>query len=208
MSALFAKQAKKFKLNIPGKHTKAGTSSRSDECSIYLRGYLYPMNKLIALGVSCLFAFTCFGQADPVLPPYQRFPSFPPARLLKTDSSYFTKDDLKKKMPVMLMLFNPQCDHCQHETEELTKHIDLFKKIQIVMATTMPYDSMMAFHKKYKLADYDNIIVGQDVNHLLPTFYNIAHLPFLAFYNKNKELISVFEGALPIPQIVGIFEKQ
>ena len=35
----------------------------------------------------------------------------------------------------MLMVFSPDCEHCQHETEEIIKNIDQFKKYQIVMAT-------------------------------------------------------------------------
>ena len=49
------------------------------------------------------------------------------------------------------MMFNPQCEHCQHETEELIKNIDKFKNIQIVMATSMPFDSMLVFRERYQL---------------------------------------------------------
>lgn len=84
------------------------------------------------------------GQVDSVAaPPYKRFPTVPPLKLLLTDSvSYFTKETLQKKKAVMLMLFSPDCDYCQHETEEIIRHIDDFKKVQIVMATTLPFEKM------------------------------------------------------------------
>ena len=107
----------------------------------------------------------------------------------------------------MLMLFNPQCEHCQHETEELVKNIDKFKDIQIVMTTSMLFDSMVTFREKYKLADYKNIVVAQDVNYFLFSYYMIHSLPFLAFYDKKKELISVFEGGLPMDRILKEFDK-
>ena len=75
------------------------------------------------------------------------------------------------------------------------------------MATFMPFDSMMAFREKYKLAQFDNITVTQDTHFFLPTFYNISNLPFLAFYNKKKELISVFEGSLPIDKVLEELKK-
>jgi len=106
------------------------------------------------------------------------------------------------------MLFNPQCNHCQHETEELIRNKEDFKKIQIVMATTMSFDSLRAFSKKYELEKYDNIVVGRDIHHFLPSFFMINNLPYLAFYNKEKQLISVFEGALPIPQILKVFAQK
>ncbi len=146
-------------------------------------------------------------QSDSTKAPYLRFPNFPPVKLLLPDSaSYFTKNDLPKKSAVMMILFNPQCEHCQQETEAITKNIDKFKGIKIIMATFMPFDSMMAFREKYKLAEYDNIIVAQDKSYFLPTFYMIHNLPFHAFYNKKKELISVFEGSMKIETALKQFD--
>jgi len=139
--------------------------------------------------------------------PYKRFKGFPPVKLLLPDSThYFTKYDLEKKSSVMLMIFNPECDHCKHETEEIISHIEDFKGVQIVMATFMPFDSMMNFQKKYNLDKYENIVVGQDFNWLLPSYFKISTLPFLAFYDRKKEIISVFEGSLPIERVIAIFK--
>ncbi len=149
-----------------------------------------------------------FAQGDSTRAPYLRFPNFPPVKLLMPDSaSYFTKNDLSKKSAVMLMLFNPQCDHCQHETEEIIKNIDQFKNIQIIMATSMPFISMKEFMEKNKLSDYKNITVVQDTHYFLPSYYMIRNLPFLAFYNKKKELISVFEGSMPITKAIEELKK-
>lgn len=164
--------------------------------------------RLFSLVVVSLVSSVVVAQQDTVPPPYKKFPAFPPVKLLKTDSaSYFTKEDLHKKSAVLLMLFNPTCDHCKHETEEILQRINDFKDIQIVMATAMPHDSMTAFVKKYELAKYDNIVVGQDVHYFLPTFYKISHLPFLAFYDRKKQLISVFEGALPVNKVLEELKK-
>jgi thioredoxin-related protein len=156
----------------------------------------------------CLFSFvTAFSQADTIQPPYKRFPTFPPVKLLMPDSvSFFTQKDLTKKTPVMLMLFNPQCEHCRHETEELIKNIDKFKNIQVIMTTSMAFDSMLAFREKYQLARYENIVVAQDTHYFLFSYYLNHSLPFLAFYNKKKELISVFEGSLPISAVLELFK--
>lgn len=102
----------------------------------------------------------------------------------------------------MIMLFSPDCDHCQYETEQIIRHKEAFEKIQIVMATTAPFDKMLGFYQKYDLKSFDFITMGKDVNYLLPSFYDIRNFPFLAFYNKKKELISVFEGSMPIEKIV------
>ena len=166
------------------------------------------MKKYLLLSGLLALMITGYSQVDSIKAPYQKFPSFPPIKLLLPDSSsFFTKSDLAKKSPVMLMLFNPQCEHCKHETEQLVKNIDKFKNIQIIMVTSMPFDSMMTFREKYKLAQFDNIIVAQDSHYFLPTYFMISNLPFLAFYNKKKELISVFEGSLSIEKVLQELKK-
>jgi len=103
------------------------------------------------------------------------------------------------------MLFNPQCEHCQHETEELIKNIDKFKDIQIIMSTSMVFDSMLTFREKYQLEQHKNILIAQDTHFFLFSFFAVHNLPFLAFYNKNKQLISVFEGSMKIEDVLKVF---
>jgi len=167
------------------------------------------MKKFTILGFTLAVCFLSVAQNDS-LPkaPYIRFPSVPPFKLLLTDSSsHFTKEDLSKKKSVLLILFSPDCDHCKHETEDIIKNIDAFKKVQIIMSTTLPFNKMQDFYNKYDLKRFDNIIVGKDVNYLLPVFYDIRNLPFLAFYNKKKELISVFSGELDINKVIEELQK-
>jgi thiol-disulfide isomerase/thioredoxin len=170
--------------------------------------FFMAMKKCLLLCTLTLIILPGYSQNDSTLAPYKRFPSFPPVTLLLPDSvQHHIKDELPKKLPVMLMIFNPTCEHCQHETEEIIKHISQFKGKQIVMATMMPYDSMMAFRERYKLAQFNNIIVAQDPHFFLPPYYMINSLPFLAFYNKKKELISVFEGSMPIEKALAELKK-
>ena len=160
------------------------------------------------LFLNLLFMQSAIAQSDSLQPPYKRFPTYPPVKLLLPDSiSFYTKADLPKKAAIMLMLFNPECEHCKQETEDLISKIDRFKNIQVVMATNTTFSRMLAFRETYQLAKYKNIIVAQDTHYFLPTFYMIRNLPFLAFYNRKKELISVFEGSLPMEKVLLEFEK-
>jgi len=104
------------------------------------------------------------------------------------------------------MLFSPACSHCQHETEEMVKNIEKFKDIQVVMATFMPFDSMKKFRDHYQLAQYNNIVVAQDTHFFLPSFFMIHNLPFHAFYDKKKALITAFEGSMSLEKILNNFK--
>ncbi|HKC36521.1 MAG TPA: hypothetical protein VKB95_10685, partial [Chitinophagaceae bacterium] len=139
--------------------------------------------------IFCVISLSALAQTQPD-PPYKRFPTLPPLKLLLTDSStIFTEKQLKKNQPLFFILFSPDCEHCKKETEELIDKIDSFKHIQIVMATFMPFDKMKQFYNDYKLDRFSNIKVGYDMQHILATYYRISYTPFLAFYDKKGNLI-------------------
>jgi len=164
--------------------------------------------KYFILMISLVWATDIYPQTDSFPAPYKKFPFFPPVKLVLPGNAAFTKDDLPKKKPVMLMIFNPMCEHCRLETEEIIRNIDKFGRSSIVMVTTMPYDSMLSFRDKYKLAAYDNIIVAQDTQFFLPVFFKLSSLPFLAFYDKKGKLISVFEGSMPVEKAAAELKKK
>jgi thioredoxin-related protein len=166
------------------------------------------MKKIVILLAGIIMPVLLFAQSDSLQLPYVKNPTFPPARLLMIDSTvHIIKDELPRKRPILLMVFSPTCEHCKHETEDLVKNIQKFKKITIVMATMQPWNEMMAFRNFYGLGQYENIYMGKDVDFFLPPFYNIKNLPFLAFYSKKGELINVFSGSLPLDKVLEEFEK-
>jgi thiol-disulfide isomerase/thioredoxin len=173
-----------------------------------IHSYFVHVKKFIVLTALLTPAFFASAQNDTLLPPYKKFPTLPPAKLLLADSvTYFTKEKIKAKQPVLYMLFNPECEHCLKKTEEITAHIDKFKNVTIVMSTTAQFEQMLEFYEKYNLKNFSNIIVGRDYQFFLPTFYQIKSLPFNAFYNKKHVLISVMEGAPPLEKILEELKK-
>ena len=166
------------------------------------------MKTLFLLPLFLFAGLISFSQKDStLLPAYKRFPTVPPFRLLKIDStSYFTKNDLKKNKPVLIILFNPDCDHYKHEIEEIIKDMDELKDVQIVMSTMMPFDTMKAFYEKYDLQKFENVTVGKDVQYILPSFYQIRFMPYLAMYDKKGNLLTTFEGTMKIQDLAKVFK--
>lgn len=166
------------------------------------------MKKIFLLASFISIAFLSFCQQDSTqVPPFKRFPTVPPFKLLETDSStYFTKYDLPKNKPVLIIVFNPDCEHCQHETEQIIQNIDHLKNIQIVMATMMPFDMMKSFYEKYDLKRFENITVGKDMQYMLPSFFQMHFMPYLAMYNKKGNLLTTFEGSMKIDDLISTFK--
>ncbi|MBC8034052.1 MAG: redoxin domain-containing protein, partial [Chitinophagaceae bacterium] len=121
------------------------------------------MKSLLLLLLPFFITATTLAQGTEATPS-ERFPSLPPFTIQGLDSSNFTKADLSKNKKTLIMYFSPGCDHCQHETEALLKDIELFKDVQIVMASYQPIEEIAGFHKKYNLANYPQIKIGRDTN--------------------------------------------
>jgi thioredoxin-related protein len=146
-------------------------------------------------------------QNDVSIPPYKRFPTLPPIQLLLGDSiTRYTKENIPEKKPVLVMLFSPECSHCQHTAEEMYQHKEDLKDIQIVMATILNLTQMNDFMQRYKLNEMPNIVAGKDIFFLLPPFYDIKNFPYMAMYNKKGNLIMGFEGSMPIEKLITVFK--
>ena len=140
-------------------------------------------------------------------PPYKRFPTLPPIQLLLGDSATkYTKENIPSKKPVLVLLFSPDCNHCQHTAEEMYNNRDALKGIHIVMSTVLSLYEMNSFMNKYKLNEMKNVVAGKDIYFLLPPFYAIKNFPYMAMYNKKGNLIMGFEGSMGIDKVIKVFK--
>jgi thioredoxin-related protein len=146
-------------------------------------------------------------QTDISVAPFRRFPTLPPLQLLLGDSTTkYTKENIPKRKPVLLMLFSPDCSHCQHTAEEMVQRREDLKNIHIIMATLHSITEMNAFAEKYGLKRMDNIVLGKDIYYFMPSFYSVKNLPYLAFYDQKGKLIQGFEGSMPLKKIIDTFK--
>jgi thiol-disulfide isomerase/thioredoxin len=190
---------------------KLGKKNSTGESVLAFRerkGYILILKLILIIALANDYQSLQAQAADSMQPAYLRFPTLPPFSLLKVDSSgYFTKDDIKKNRPTLVMYFSPECEHCKHQTEDLLASIDQFKDIEIVMATLQPFNEMKDFYRYYRIADHSNIKMGRDVKAILPGFYKIHNLPYLALYDKKGKLITTFEGNQKIATLINGFNK-
>ncbi|MEO8765625.1 MAG: thioredoxin, partial [Ginsengibacter sp.] len=143
-----------------------------------------------------------FCQLDSTAPAYLRFPVIPQFTVFKApDSTAFSRDNLQKKKPVVFMIFSPECEHCQRETDTLLAHIDKMKDAQIVMITYLPYEEMIQFYKKYKIADYPQITMARDTKFFFPVFFKVRNLPSIYVYDKKGDFRKNFEGSVKIDSV-------
>jgi thiol-disulfide isomerase/thioredoxin len=125
-----------------------------------------------------------------VQPDYLKNPVVPEFRLLMQDSStIFNTKDIPKGKPIVLIMFSPDCHHCEELTASIIKNIDKLKNTRIYMLTPMTISMIKPFYEKMELAKYKNILVGKDHEFFFPNYYKAYDIPFIAVYDKNKKFV-------------------
>ncbi|MEO8720783.1 MAG: hypothetical protein ABI297_09540 [Ginsengibacter sp.] len=165
------------------------------------------MKKLFIVIAGILFAGVAFSQADTTteVPVYLRFPFIPKYTVYKApDSTAFTRENLRKKENTVFVIFSPDCEHCQRETEMLLQNINRFKKTQFVMITYLPWEEMMTFYKVYKIADYPQITMARDTKFFFPVYFKVTNLPSIFVYNEKGKFLKSFEGDVKPETILSV----
>ncbi len=151
------------------------------------------MTKRLIFSLLLIAPLFALAQIDS-LPLYQQFPELPPLKLNKIPGDkLFTKADLKKKKTTLIVLFNPDCDHCQHAVQDMLANKEKLKKVQIVMSSSASKEMLESFYKDYKLAQMPNLTMGQDIGYFLNTFYGIFRVPAIFMYNKKGMFVKMFD---------------
>ncbi len=105
------------------------------------------------------------------------------------------------------MFFSPDCDHCKEQMKEMVSRMKELSKYQIVLASHFDQSKIKAFYDQYQLSDYSNIMIGKDSKYLLPPFFRMSSLPYIALYDKKGKLITTFDGGAKVDRILGSFGK-
>lgn len=121
----------------------------------------------------------------------------------KTAGGTFTNANLNPGKPVMVMIFGPECDHCEHMVDSLKNIASMFKNTQLVMvAEDRNKKYMDAFIKKTGIASiplFKNI--GTNKGELIFAIYTYKVLPQITFYDGKHKLVKIFDGNYPLDSV-------
>jgi thiol-disulfide isomerase/thioredoxin len=166
------------------------------------------LKKLFFLSVSFFFFFTVKAQqADATGVTLQNIQTLPVFKMMAApDSTPYSSEILKKNKPVIIMFFNPDCDHCQRETKEIMAYKKELKDIQIVMISSLSFTLIRDFYKDYNIASMPNIAMGQDINYALRLKYRPTNFPGMYLYDASHKLVKVYAGNVSIPTLLDAFK--
>jgi thiol-disulfide isomerase/thioredoxin len=151
------------------------------------------MKKTLLLLILLYAGIVAMAQYDTV-PPYLRTKSLPDFTLVNTDSVAFNQSVLAKNKHTLVMLFNPECGHCQEQLSLLLATPDFLQQYQIVLTATETLEKIKTFYQKNKLGSYAQVFAGKDSKYFFGSFFRPKTIPVLAFYNAQKQLIYFSQG--------------
>jgi hypothetical protein len=115
---------------------------------------------------------------------------------------YLTNSDFDNNANLLVMLFNPNCSHCQDETEMLEKNIFYFNKTKLLMvASPLALLYLPGFAQSYHVAEYPSICLGIDSSNFLNKIFLYRALPQINVYDKDRRLVKIFCGDVAIDSL-------
>ncbi len=144
----------------------------------------------------CFFAILFF-------PSTMSSQTIPPFKMTLSNNKIFNAADLPKGKPVVLIYFDPDCDHCQKLMTELFKKINSFKKAQMVLVTFKPVTEVTAFEKKYSTSKYANMRVGTEGTlFYLKNYFKLVKMPFTALYDRKGNYSYSYRDETPVNDLI------
>jgi thioredoxin-related protein len=105
------------------------------------------------------------------------------------------------KGKVILIFFQPDCDHCQREAKQISENLGKFDTYKIYFTSTAPLDVMDKFATDYNLSNQDNIYFAQtSLDEILRSVGPIS-APSMFIYEDQK-LVKHLDGETPIEEIL------
>jgi peroxiredoxin len=129
--------------------------------------------------------------------------TIPPFKMTLSNNKIFKAADLPKGKPIVLIYFDPDCDHCQKLMTELFKKINRFEKAEMVLITFKPITEVAAFEKKYSTSKYANMRVGTEGTlFYLKNYYKLVKMPFTALYDSKGNYSYSYRDETPVDTLI------
>lgn len=120
----------------------------------------------------------------------KKYTAIPSVKLVKTDgTNVIFRNLLHKTKPTVVLLFSPECDHCQQQTQEIVSHINELNNINFILVSNKPVAMLKEFAKKYGTNKCKNILMAQDAGNQLSRYYDVGGYPSMLVLNKSGVLV-------------------
>jgi len=150
--------------------------------------------KFLVFAVLCL---ACAKKKEVTQPVVNDLPAMV---ITKTDGTIQAMKYVSGK--AVLVMFQPDCDHCQREATQIRNNLDAFKEYQLYFISSPPMYDVEKFSVDYKFKSLPNVYFGiTTVNEVINAFGPID-APSVYIYDETGRLRKSFSGETDIKLIL------
>ncbi len=136
--------------------------------------------------------------------------TIPPFNILLCDGkTNFNAGHIEKNKALMIVYFDPDCDHCEKFSKTIVANRKQFTNIQLVfICASNRLPLIRKFYTETGLQNLPNVSIGTEgIYHSTMNFYRVQITPFIALYNKTGSLIQIFRNTPTVKEIIQQLKK-
>ncbi|MDX1907785.1 MAG: redoxin domain-containing protein [Bacteroidia bacterium] len=120
------------------------------------------------------------------------------------DGKAFTRDQLRKDQGVLVMLFDPYCDHCDQQAAWIAAAADKFKNVQLIFVTIEPDKQAVAGFQNRHFANKGlNVRMLQDTGFKFETWFGYTDDSINIYcYKPGHQSAKYFGKETPVAELL------
>lgn len=128
--------------------------------------------------------------------------ALPTIRFYRRDGAMITNEDLKAKVPTVIMLFNPTCEHCEDQARLFQKNLSKFSDANLLlMAADRLGPYLVHFVNATGSDKFPSLQIGVDSSEYINKTFRYEGLPQINIYNKQQKLVKIFSGITSVDSL-------
>ncbi|WP_158552633.1 peroxiredoxin family protein [Spirosoma telluris] len=129
----------------------------------------------------------------------QKRPDLSPIQFTKPTNP---AQDMIDGKPTLIILFDPDCEHCQYEAEQLQTHHQAFAKASVYLLTTQTPARAQAFSLHYGLDTLAMMHVGTLTREESYRAFGATSVPHIFIYGSDGQLRKEYKGETMIEALL------
>jgi hypothetical protein len=110
--------------------------------------------------------------------------------------------DMLDNKPTVIVLFNPDCEHCQYEATQMRQHQTDFVRAGVYWLTTESAGRARAFARQFGLDSLPTMHVGTLTRDESYRLFGATGVPHLFIYGSDGQLRKEYKGEVKIEAVL------
>lgn len=141
-----------------------------------MRKYFIGLVILVFFGLAGLLIFEITKKSQKKIETAERILKLPTFSFMKLNGEPFSTSDILEG-PVLLILFNPDCENCQYEISEIFRNKISISNVKILMVSTATPDAIHKFLNQYRYSENKSIIPLVDTSYTFGDIFGTNIVP-------------------------------